>query len=289
MAEVFDWSIVDASNNATPPVGAPEGMAPSTVNDILRAMMGSIRREQGDTGGSLVTTGTSSAYALTPNRVLGSLFNGLKFVFRPHVTNDVGATLRVSSLPISPLLKASGAAVAAGDLTANTVVEVYYSTALSAWIVPNISISPQAVTTLTGANQSASLGFSPSEQGLELVGSLNVSGATASPVAVTTSDSNLLITPGTHANRLVVFTGTGAGVFTMDAQPSPPNRLWKVGDGIKFAARTHNSLTVSTSGSGVNVFTGGVGGQSVIQVGSGTVLSLRVINVAGAQIDMADE
>ena len=40
---VSDWSTTPASNNAAPPNGAPEGMAPSAVNDILRKMMADIR------------------------------------------------------------------------------------------------------------------------------------------------------------------------------------------------------------------------------------------------------
>jgi len=44
MAEVIDWSPVDESNNSPPPVGAPEHHAPSATNNIMRAMMGAVRR-----------------------------------------------------------------------------------------------------------------------------------------------------------------------------------------------------------------------------------------------------
>ena len=44
MSEVVDWSPVDDDNDAAPPVGAPEGMMPSAVNNTLRAMMASLRR-----------------------------------------------------------------------------------------------------------------------------------------------------------------------------------------------------------------------------------------------------
>lgn len=40
---VTDWSTTPASNNAAPPTGAPEGMAPSAVNDVMRQMMADIR------------------------------------------------------------------------------------------------------------------------------------------------------------------------------------------------------------------------------------------------------
>jgi hypothetical protein len=40
---VSDWSTTAASNNAAPPNGAPEGMAPSAVNDVIRQMMADIK------------------------------------------------------------------------------------------------------------------------------------------------------------------------------------------------------------------------------------------------------
>jgi hypothetical protein len=43
MSAISDWSTTPANNNSTPPDGAPEGMAPSSVNDVLREMMAQIR------------------------------------------------------------------------------------------------------------------------------------------------------------------------------------------------------------------------------------------------------
>lgn len=37
------WSTTAASNNASPPDGAPEGMAPSAVNDVIREVMAQVR------------------------------------------------------------------------------------------------------------------------------------------------------------------------------------------------------------------------------------------------------
>lgn len=44
MAEITDWSPVDDNNNMAPPVGWPEGMMPSAVNNTARGMMGTLRR-----------------------------------------------------------------------------------------------------------------------------------------------------------------------------------------------------------------------------------------------------
>jgi hypothetical protein len=41
--KIRNWSSTAGSNNSTPPDGAPEGMAPSTVNDVIRENMAAVR------------------------------------------------------------------------------------------------------------------------------------------------------------------------------------------------------------------------------------------------------
>jgi len=43
MSDIKDWSTTAASNNASPPDGFPEGMAPSDVNNSAREVMASVR------------------------------------------------------------------------------------------------------------------------------------------------------------------------------------------------------------------------------------------------------
>lgn len=45
MSNIKLWSTTPASNNSSPPQGAPEGMAPSTVNDIMRQQMSDHRTQ----------------------------------------------------------------------------------------------------------------------------------------------------------------------------------------------------------------------------------------------------
>ena len=44
--EASNWNEDDASNTAAAPDGAPEGMAPSGVNNVLRAIMGAVKRRR---------------------------------------------------------------------------------------------------------------------------------------------------------------------------------------------------------------------------------------------------
>ncbi len=63
-----DYSSTPASNNLTPPDGAPEGMAPSGVNDTMRSMMAQVRL-LGDLGDVLWGTVSGSG---TPSWVRGN-------------------------------------------------------------------------------------------------------------------------------------------------------------------------------------------------------------------------
>lgn len=45
---IENWSTTAASNNSSPPAGAPEGMAPSAVNDVIRQIMADVRSQLQD-------------------------------------------------------------------------------------------------------------------------------------------------------------------------------------------------------------------------------------------------
>jgi hypothetical protein len=63
---VSDWSSTPASNNAAPPNGAPEGTAPSAVNDTIRQIMADVR-----TFYDSVTTLTQNAQTTNYTLVIG--------------------------------------------------------------------------------------------------------------------------------------------------------------------------------------------------------------------------
>jgi hypothetical protein len=79
MSEVSTWNAVDASNNATPPDGFPEGMQPSAVNDAARMMMGALRREHdnivaqiGSVAGTISTTTINATTINTTGAITAS-------------------------------------------------------------------------------------------------------------------------------------------------------------------------------------------------------------------------
>src|SRR5262245_54723583 len=97
-----NWNEADASNSAAAPDGAPEGMAPSGVNDVLRAHQGAVKRWYNWTVPKL-TGGTAAAYTLTYGVAPSALADGMTHVVQFHAANGSAATLNVNGLGALPI------------------------------------------------------------------------------------------------------------------------------------------------------------------------------------------
>jgi microcystin-dependent protein len=123
-----NWNESDASNSTAAPDGAPEGMAPSGVNDVLRAHQGALKRWYNWSIPKL-TAGTSTAYALTYSVAPGALVDGMTHLVEFHTTNGAAPTLNVNALGAVPLYYYSyGAwrALPASLFGANALLRVAY-------------------------------------------------------------------------------------------------------------------------------------------------------------------
>src|SRR5438876_8099912 len=92
------WSETDASNNATPPNGWPEGQAPSSVNDCARMMMGALKRFWDRLNGTLTSAGTAPSYTLTYAVAPAAYVAGEVYTFKAHAANSGAATLNINGL-----------------------------------------------------------------------------------------------------------------------------------------------------------------------------------------------
>lgn len=97
-----NWSEDDNANTTAAPDGAPEGMAPSGVNNVLRAHQGALKRFYNWTIPK-ITSGSGTAYTLSYAVAPGSLVDGMTHLVQFHAVNGTGATLNVNSLGATPL------------------------------------------------------------------------------------------------------------------------------------------------------------------------------------------
>ena len=149
MANVSQWDNTAASNSSAPPDGAPEGQAPSTVNDVMREIMAAVSRWYDDTKGELATGGTGNAYTLTTNNTNAALADQSFLVFRVDRANTGAATLNVDSLGAKSM-ELAGDALVSGDLVLNAIVVAVYNSTNDVYDI---------ITPFTAAQTSTRLGL----------------------------------------------------------------------------------------------------------------------------------
>jgi microcystin-dependent protein len=130
-----NWNEDDDANTTAAPDGAPEGMAPSGVNNVLRAHQGALKRFYNWTIPRL-TGGSGTAYTLGYAVAPGALVDGMTHVVQFHAVNGAASTLNVNALGTIPLhYYAAGAwrALPAGLFGADQIFRVAYHSSSGAY------------------------------------------------------------------------------------------------------------------------------------------------------------
>lgn len=226
---VTSYSRTPSDNNAAPPNGWPEGMAPSAVNNCARQLMTDVVNEAGKGQAAVLASvaGTNTITAsMTPD--LDAYAAGMRVIFTPANTNTGATTLNIDGLGALDVQKFSGTALVAGDLVAGIPAYLVLDSGADDWILINPIASTakyaDATANFTGTLQYGGIevGYRGFRQSREITG----------------SDS----TSGTDAAGIVYYTSTGGHTFTADTDPSINSlvTLLNVGSG---------NLTIAGSGS----------------------------------------
>jgi hypothetical protein len=116
---VTSYSTTAANNNSAAPNGAPEGWAPSAVNDTIRQIMTDIAVEAQKNAvkvlASVAGTDTITG-SMTPD--LTAYSAGMLVILTPANNNTGAATLNIDTLGALDVFRYGGDALLAGDLVA---------------------------------------------------------------------------------------------------------------------------------------------------------------------------
>jgi hypothetical protein len=168
--ETNNWSEAAASNNAAPPNGMPEGMAPSGVNDAGREIISAIKREWDRSHPTATSGGSANAQTLSYSVNPTVLAQGQDYSFIAGFTTTGAATLQVGSLAAKNVFM-DNAALTGGEIQAGAVVTVCFdgtqyqivsSRALAATVVKNWLINGDMEVWQRGAGGSASIAVAAS-------------------------------------------------------------------------------------------------------------------------------
>jgi hypothetical protein len=134
----WGWSKTAANNGGSDStINWAEGMPPAQVNDSGRAMMARTAEYRDDTGGTLTTAGSSTAYTVSTNQGFSSLanMNNQSFVIVPHTTSGANPTLAVDGLAAAPIHGQTTQNISAGALIQGTPYRVTYNNSVPEFIV----------------------------------------------------------------------------------------------------------------------------------------------------------
>jgi len=201
MSDIQTWSNTAASNNASPPNGFPEGMAPSTVNDAAREVMAAISRYRSDTDGVNTSAGTNTI-TLAASRTMTAYAQGDLYTFKAGGTNTGATTINVDSLGAKDV-QFNGAALTGGEIVSGLMYTVVYDGTqfqlLNSSAIPAIDITTLEVTNIKAKDGTASATIANSTGVMTIASSV-----------LTTSDIN----GGTIDNAVIGATTPVAGSFT---------------------------------------------------------------------------
>ena len=130
MSDLLDYKPTADANTQSVPLGAPEGMPPSAVNNVQREMMARLRRDF-DLRHVNLTAGTSALYTLTTPSTIAftdaaSMPLYPRFVILFHLTNVANPRLQVNTLPARSLRNKHNETIPAGAIKTDTLYTVFY-------------------------------------------------------------------------------------------------------------------------------------------------------------------
>jgi microcystin-dependent protein len=152
-----NWDESDAANSSAAPDGAPEGMAPAGINDVLRAHQGGIKRYVNQQIPK-TTAGSATAFTLDYSVAPGDLVDGMTHLVQFNATNGASPTLNVNSLGAKPLHYYSAGAwrvVPAALWAADAVFRVAYNSATGTYRILGLPDRTGVVEAFAGATAPA--------------------------------------------------------------------------------------------------------------------------------------
>ena len=249
---LYKWSKTAATNSsADSTINWAEGQAPSSVNDSARAEMAAVAKYRDDVAGSLTTGGSSSAYTLTTNEVFDSLahLSGQTLKVRFNAANDASPTLNVDGLGAKAIQVASGTAVGAGVIGADSIWGVTYDNSIPAFILTGVPALVQTNTVGTTSIAASAVTYAKIQNVADqkLLGNFSGGAAAPSEYSVTgprVSGSSIAFpgpVPATYKNLVIKVATTTTVTVTADFVATT--------DGTNFQATAVSStINLGTTG-----------------------------------------
>ena len=236
MGEIRDYSVTADDNNDTPPAGAPEGMAPSTVNNTMREAYARIKRWYDDAQGAKTTAGSSNTYTLAAARTVSSYAAGDNYVIKANHSNTGAATLNVDSVGAKAIVTPALNALEADSIRAGGVYQIAYEASADKFILVNGAHPSESQITLKNPTSEDTSGGRESQvvfKGLQSGGEESTLVKIQASHEGTSDDEKGQLIVGVNdgddgASPTTAVTVASTGIVTFDKMPITPNPTFRV-------------------------------------------------------------
>ncbi|MGL3209663.1 phage tail protein [Bradyrhizobium sp. BR 1433] len=278
---LYKWSRVAASDaTADSSINWQEGQAPSSVNDSARAMMAATAKYRDDIAGAIVTTGSSTSYALSSYQQFDTFtnMNSTMIAFTPHVTNGGVTVINVDGLGNRPLRTAPGVELQAGVIIQGTPYAATYNNSDAVWYLHGFFGNPYNVPLAAGMDYwaptapNSSFVF-PVGQAISrmtyatlfaLVGTLYGAGDGSTTFNLPDKRGRASVAADGGAGRITgaVFSSLAlSGTGGSQAQTLIAGQIPQISSSVTVTTSSSTFLTAPSTGFGISAFSGSPGSQ----------------------------
>lgn len=269
-----NWSEIAASNNASPPNGWPEGMAPSGVNNSARENMAALKRWWDRSNPVKTSAGSSTAFTLTYDLAAFDYYDGEIHAFVADRDCVAATTLDVNSIGAKNVRKFVGGAftnVANGDWLADQIVAVRYNETDDKFDIVWVSASWTDFVSLTADNT-----FTGKATFTDTVTMSGAAFNEAARLDVGSSAPNI----GAAASNYIRITGTTT-ITAFDSVAAGIRRHVMFNASLTL---THNATSLILPANGANISTAPGDCATFVSEGSGNWRCEKYQRVDGQQV-----
>lgn len=306
---VTSYSTTPANNNGSPPDGAPEGWAPSDVNNTIRQIMADIAVEaQKNAVKVLASVAGTNTITGSMSPALAAYSAGMIVVLTPANNNTGATTLNINSLGALDVQKYDGDALVSGDLVAGIPALLVLDTGADDWILlnPQSHTFPNDLLISKASIPSLVLDDTDAGSGLRRIAVKNNGGNFAitgqTDAGINTADALAATWNGTvfsvlnlqatavQVNGSSILTAAGAA----DGSVSAPaysfsadlnTGMWRVGaDNLAFSTNGVTRLSMDTNA----VYVGNGASNVPMAIPDGVAAPAALVGLAYIYVDSAD-
>lgn len=156
MSSIYDWSLeADKNANSDEIINWEHGQPPSSVNGSARSMMKRIAEYIKDLSGTVQASGDGNEVSVNLFSNISKYQDGVRFYFRPNITNTKAMKLRVGALALLPVFQTKDNGLSLLDVGAcqkDGLYEIIYSSKLDkdggGWFITNPTRSPKNISSI---------------------------------------------------------------------------------------------------------------------------------------------